>query len=237
MTEKEHLIECRSLSLSYDGRAVLEGVDFTVDAGDYLCIIGENGSGKSTLVRALLGLKRQSGGEIVFGGGLSSEDVVYLPQQTGIQRDFPASVREVVLSGCLGSSVRPFYTAADRKKAEENMKKLGILDLSRKSYRNLSGGQQQRVLLCRALCAASRLLLLDEPVAGLDPVVTGEMYALIRELNRRDGVTVIMVSHDIEAALRDSNKLLHLDRSVVYFGDTEKYPRNTLFGHGGNGNA
>lgn len=235
MEEEKHLIECEGLTLSYDGKAVLENVNFTVRQGDYLCIIGENGSGKSTLVRALLGLKHISGGEIKFGGGLTSKSIGYLPQQTGIQRDFPASVREVVLSGCLGGNKRLFYSIKDRKKASENMEKLGIAGLSRRSYRELSGGQQQRVLLARALCAASRLLLLDEPVAGLDPLVTSEMYDLISKLNRLDNMTVIMVSHDIESALRYSNKILHLDRSVAYFGDTSKYPKRTLFGNGKGG--
>ena len=239
MTKTSHQIECKNLALSYDGKTVLRDVSFFANRGDYLCIVGENGSGKSTLVRALLGLKRPAGGEILFGDGFEQNEIGYLPQQTDIQRDFPASVREVVLSGLLGKSRSPFYSSADRKKAAENMEKLGISSLASRSFRELSGGQRQRVLLSRALCAASGLLLLDEPAAGLDPLVTKELYELIKSLNREEGMTVIMVSHDLDAALRDAKTIMHLDHSVKYFGPAADYPRTALFGgeNGGEGNA
>ncbi len=228
------------MSLSYDGRTVLENASFTLDAGDYLCIIGENGSGKSTLAKALLSLKKPSGGEIIFGAGLGRGEIGYLPQQTNVQRDFPATVREVVLSGCLGrGSFAPFYSAADRKKAEKNMKKMGISGIAKSCYRDLSGGQQQRVLLARALCAAEKMILLDEPVAGLDPLVTKEMYQMIEKLNREEKMTVIMVSHDLSAAMRYATKILHLDRSVKFFGTKEDYQKSPDFGRfaGGGENA
>ena len=232
-----HQIECRNLSLSYDGRTVLEGADFTVDSGDYLCIVGENGSGKSTLIKALLSLKRPSGGEIIFGEGLGKGQIGYLPQQTNIQRDFPATVSEVVLSGCLGkSSFKPFYSAEDKKRAAMNMERMGISDIASVCYRELSGGQMQRVLLARALCAAEKMILLDEPVSGLDPLVTKEMYRMIEELNRCYGMTVIMVSHDFSAAVKYATKILHLDRSVKFFGTKEDYIKSPIFGRFAGGN-
>ncbi len=225
-----HLIETRDLCLAYDGRMVLCEVDFHIDAGDYLCILGENGSGKSTLLKALLGLKSPTDGKIIYGGGLTQNLVGYLPQQTQIQRDFPASVREVVLSGCLGGTFFPFYRAEDKKKAEVAMEKMGIFHLSSRCYRELSGGQQQRVLLARALCAAGKILLLDEPVSGLDVGVTRDMYKMIEDINRM-GITVVMVSHDLDAALKYSTRVLHLDHTVKFFGDTADYLRSPVFEH------
>ncbi len=225
-----HLMEARELCLAYNGRIVLCEVDFYIDSGDYLCILGENGSGKSTLLRSLLGLKSQTDGKIIYGDGLTQNLVGYLPQQTQIQRDFPASVREVVLSGCLGGGFFPFYRSEHRKKAEEAMEKMGISHLSARCYRELSGGQQQRVLLARALCAAGRILLLDEPVAGLDVGVTRDMYSMISEINR-SGITVVMVSHDLDAALKYSTKVLHLDHTVKFFGETADYLRSPVFRH------
>ena len=204
----EHLIKVENLTLSYENMTVVKDLSFTVESGDYLCIVGENGSGKSTLVKSLLSLKKPVGGEITFGGGLRRNEIGYLPQQTGAQHDFPASVGEVVISGCLNSmGFRPFYTDRERKKAAENMERLSISDLKKRSFRELSGGQQQRVLLARALCATSKLLLLDEPVSGLDPMVTAEMYELIADINR-SGVTVVMVTHDVRAALKYAGHIL-----------------------------
>lgn len=217
------LIQCRDLSLAYDGRVVESGVSFTVPQGDYLCIVGENGSGKSTLMKALLGLIRPASGSITFGEGLHQTEIGYLPQQTQIQRDFPASCFEVVLSGRLNRRKgRFFYHKADRDAARRAMDTLGIGDLARRCYHDLSGGQQQRVLLARALCATQKLLLLDEPVAGLDPVVTQELYALIRRLND-EGLTVIMVSHDMTAVAEDAKHVLHLAHKPLFYGNTFDY--------------
>ena len=218
------LISCSNTALAYEGKTIVSGIDFTVDKGDYLCIVGENGSGKSTLMRALLGLKSVSEGSITFGDGLQRKNIGYLPQQTEVQRDFPASVQEIVLSGCLSNGkFRPFYSKADKARAEENMKKLGICELAKKCYRELSGGQQQRVLLARALCAAEKLLILDEPAAGLDPVVMQEMYSIIDRLNKNDGITVIMVSHDISQAVKSATHILHIGNTPRFFGKKNDY--------------
>ncbi len=217
------LLSCRDLSLGYEGKAILEHIDFEVHAGDYLCIVGENGSGKSTLMKTILGLIHPLKGKVQTGDGLRQNEIGYLPQQTVVQRDFPASVYEIVLSGCQGrQGFRPFYSKADKELAWENIRRMEIEKLAKRCYRELSGGQQQRVLLARALCATRKLLLLDEPVAGLDPKVTAEMYQLISDLNRKDGITVVMISHDLEAALRYATHILHIG-ARIYSGTVEDY--------------
>ncbi|HIV41695.1 MAG TPA: metal ABC transporter ATP-binding protein [Candidatus Mediterraneibacter guildfordensis] len=223
------LIKCENVSIGYEGQTVVKDLDFQIAPGDYLCIVGENGSGKSTLVRSLLGLKNVEKGQIIYGDGLKQTEIGYLPQQTDVQKDFPASVYEVVRSGRLNSrGFHPFYTAADRKAAVEKMDLLGIRDLARQCFRDLSGGQKQRVLLARALCATKSLLLLDEPVTGLDPIVTGEFYQLIRRINRESGIAVVMVSHDIESAVKDASHILHLQETALFFGTTEEYKRSPV---------
>jgi len=221
------LLTCRHLSVSYDGKAVLSDLNFSVDEGDYLGIVGENGAGKSTLVKALLRLKKISGGEIVTADGFKPTEIGYLPQQTPVQKDFPASVWEVVLSGRLNRcGMYPFYRKSDKEDAEEKMEMLGIADLKKRCYRDLSGGQQQRVLLARALCATGKLLLLDEPVTGLDPIMTGELYHIFKDCIEKYGVTVIMVSHDIRGTLGQANRILHLSGGTQqFFGTTEEYLR------------
>lgn len=215
---------CKDVSLGYEGKAVTEHLDFTVNKGDYLCIVGENGAGKSTLIKALLGLKSPMTGTITTGEGLSSREIGYLPQQTLVQRDFPASVKEIVYSGLLGKCAkRPFFSKQLRLSADRQMEKLGITELKNRCYRELSGGQQQRVLLARALCATEKMILLDEPVAGLDPAVKHEMYELIARLNKEDGITVIMVSHDISAAVKYASHILHIGHTPLFFGKTEDY--------------
>lgn len=216
-------VEIENASFSYDGKTVADKIDFEVFSDDYLCIVGENGSGKSTLMKGILGLKKPSSGSIRLCDGLKQNEIGYLPQQSAALRDFPASVREVVLSGCLNGKVfRPYYSRDDKEKANKNMERLGILPFANKSFRTLSGGQQQRVLLARALCATEKLLLLDEPTAGLDPHATGELYALIEQINR-DGIAVIMVSHDMSAAVRYAKHILHLNHSVLFYGSKDAY--------------
>jgi zinc transport system ATP-binding protein len=216
------LITARNLSLGYDSHIIVKNLNFSLNGGDYLCIVGENGSGKTTLMKTLLHLIKPAAGEIITGDGLKKNEIGYLPQQSLIQRDFPASVWEIVLSGCQGRlGKKPFYSDEHKKLAEENIKKMGITDLRNKCYRDLSGGQQQRVLLARALCATQKLLLLDEPVSGLDPKVTAEMYSLIERLNK-DGTAVIMISHDIMRAIRYASHILHIG-SDVFFGTREEY--------------
>ena len=223
------ILNCENLSFAYDGRTVLEDVNFSLNAGDYLCVVGENGSGKSTLIKGLLGLKAPRSGSITFGEGLKSTEIGYLPQQTQLQRDFPASVWEVVLSGCLnGLDRRLIYNKAHRGGARMNMERMGIEDIKDKSYQELSGGQQQRVLLARALCATKKLLLLDEPVTGLDPIATGEMYNLIKLVNLCDNITVIMVSHDIHDAVRYATRILHLGHRQLFCGSSAEYKESDL---------
>ena len=221
------LLTIQDLTLGYEGRILADRLSFSVQPGDYLCIVGENGSGKSTLMRTLLGLQPPLSGRVLYGEGLTSRDVGYLPQQTQVQRDFPASVTEIVLSGLEGRcGLRPFYTRAEKDRARENMARMGILALRDRCYRELSGGQQQRVLLARALCAANRVLLLDEPVSGLDPQATAEMYALLAGLHR-EGVTLMMISHDVDAALTYATHVLHMGEKV-FFDTREAYLDSTM---------
>lgn len=217
------LITCKKLELAYDGKTVLSDLSFEIEKGSYLCVVGENGSGKSTLMKALLGLIKPISGEVVFSDGLKQNEIGYLPQQNDIQKDFPASVWEVVLSGTLGRrGIVPFYSSREKKSAEKNMRSLGIWDLKKTSYQDLSGGQQQRVLLARAMCAAASLLVLDEPISGLDPIAAEEMYKIISDLNKK-GITVIMISHDIPSAVKYASHILHLCNKPLFFGTTEEY--------------
>lgn len=209
-------LTCKNLNIGYHDGLVAENINFHIDEGDYMCILGENGSGKTTLMKTILGLTPPIAGEIIFENGLISREIGYMPQQTELQKDFPASVREIVMSGCLNKSSRsPFYTKEQKTIAESNMKKLGIEHLSSKCYRDLSGGQKQRVLLARALCAASKMLLLDEPVASLDPSATEELYDCIKALNR-DGMTIVMITHDLNAAQLYANKTLNIGKEISF---------------------
>jgi zinc transport system ATP-binding protein len=217
-------LTCQNLTLGYEGKAVISGLSFTVSAGDYLCVIGENGSGKSTLIKTILRLNAPMSGEIAVGGGLAQNEIGYLPQLSAAQRDFPASVREVVRSGCLNRcGLRPFYNKAEKRMAEENMEKLGIAHLAKRCYRELSGGQRQRALLARALCAARKILLLDEPAAGLDPNAAAELYSLIEKLHSC-GITIIIISHDILASVKYASHILHIGGGgVLFFGAKADY--------------
>ena len=222
--EKKLLIDCRDAALGYEGRAVSSHLNFQVRGGDYLCIVGENGSGKSTLLKGLLGLLKPMEGQIVLDKSLRAGAIGYLPQQTRAQRDFPATVYEVVLSGFLSARKgRFFYTAAEKSKALMNMGKLGVLELKDRCYRELSGGQQQRVLLARALCAAGELLILDEPVTGLDPAAAQELYRTLEYLNKQEGIAIVAVTHDIRSALRYADHILHAGHGTYFFGTAADY--------------
>ncbi len=221
------LITIQNLSLGYESKAIIENLNFSVNSGDYLCIVGENGCGKTTLMKTLLHLQEPIDGSILTGDGLKKNEIGYLPQQTIVQKDFPASVREIVLSGCQGRcKLRPFYTREEKELADTNMERMGILDLKNRCYRELSGGQQQRVLLARALCATRKILLLDEPVSGLDPKVTSQMYETIQKLNK-EGITIIMISHDIKAAVRYASHILHIGEKIFY-GTKEEYMESDI---------
>lgn len=223
-------LKCINLTLGYNSKIILENLNFEVTKGDYLCILGENGSGKTTLMKTLLHLLKPISGTIQTGDGLLPDEIGYLPQQTDVQRDFPASVKEIVLSGCQSRcKKRPWYNSEEKNLAEKIMKQLEITNLSKKCYRELSGGQQQRVLLARALCATQKMILLDEPTTGLDSQATEEMYSLIKKLND-SGITIIMISHDVEAALKYAKHILHIGKKI-FFGDIKDYDRqiNSIF--------
>lgn len=220
-------LTCENVSLGYDNKTILSNLSFSVNSGDYLCIVGENGSGKSTLMRTMLGLQKPMSGEISLGDGLKKGEIGYLPQQTDVQKNFPASVKEIVLSGCQARvGLRPFYNNQEKEMAANAMKKMRIEEFSKRCYRELSGGQQQRVLLARALCATQKILLLDEPVSGLDPKVTAEMYELISGLNK-EGITIIMISHDIDVAISEASHILHIC-DKPFFGTKEEYLKSEL---------
>ena len=220
------LMKAKNLSIGYNGRAVAEDINFTVNKGDYLCIVGENGAGKSTLIKTLLGLQKPVNGKLTF----QESGIGYLPQQTAMQKDFPASIWEVVLSGNLSRiGHHPFYKKEERERTKKNMERTGVWGLRKKCYRNLSGGQQQRVLLARALCASENVLVLDEPVTGLDPQATTELYKTIQQINK-EGVTILMISHDIHAVLEQASHILHIQKDGLFFGTVEEY-RNTTDVH------
>jgi zinc transport system ATP-binding protein len=219
------LLSCQNAALAYDGHIAVSGLNFSAAAGDYLCIVGENGSGKSTLLQGLLGLKTPCAGKIVRAADWRALGVGYLPQQTAAQKDFPASVYEVVLSGRIGRlGWRPFYSAADKEAAQTSLEFLGLARLRGRCFRELSGGQQRRTLLARALCAAQKLLILDEPLSGLDPSAAQNVYALLKKLNKA-GLTIIMVSHDLRGALRQASHILHLQNKQKFFGRVKAYQK------------
>ena len=221
------LITCSNLTYGYGDTALTKPINIRVEQGDYLCIVGENGAGKSTFIKTLLSFIKPMTGSITLGEGLKRNEVGYLPQQTLVQRDFPASVWEIVLSGCQARcGLRPYYNSAEKALAKRNIVKLGLEQLQERCYRDLSGGQQQRVLLARALCATQKLLILDEPVAGLDPKVTQELYNQIAQLNR-EGITIVMVSHDLQAALQQATHILHIGQNV-FFGTVQDYKTSAL---------
>ena len=223
------ILSCHDVTVAYDSKIAVDHVSFEVNEGEYVCIVGENGSGKSTLLKSILKLVPLKCGSVTFGPEIQRKRLGYLPQQTNIQKDFPASVYEVVLSGCLNRrGLNPFYSKADKKQAMMHMERLGIGDFKKRSFSALSGGQQQRVLLARALCATDKLLLLDEPVTGLDPLVTEELYQLIEQLNKELGVTIIMVSHDISSSIQYADKILHINQSLLFYGDTKSYVTTEL---------
>lgn len=218
-----NLIECENLSAGYEGRRIVSGLSFRVCEGDYLCVLGPNGAGKSTLIKTLLGLLPPVSGKLVYGEGFGARQIGYLPQQSLVQSDFPASVKEVVLSGCTGKlGFRPFFGRSHRQAADAAMASLGISSLKNKCFRQLSGGQQQRVLIARALCATEKMIVLDEPAAGLDPPATEELYKTLAKLNNERSTTIIMISHDVPAAKRYASHILYIGDNP-FFGTASGY--------------
>ena len=222
------ILSCENVSIYYDDVKAIQNITFDVDEGEYVCILGENGSGKSTLIRGILGLEKLESGEIKFLNGTNKNQIGYLPQQTIVQKNFPASVFEVVLSGFLNNKgFKPFYNKKEKELAIQNMKKVEIEDLKNTSYKELSGGQQQRVLLARAICSSKKLLVLDEPITGLDPVITNKMYKLIKDLNKQ-GMTIIMVSHDIHFAIKNASKIIHIKNKLIFNGTAQEYEKSDI---------
>lgn len=221
-------IICKNLSLGYDGNLIASNINFTVNRGDYICVVGENGSGKTTLIKTLLNINHPIEGEIQFSENTSFSDIGYMPQQSNIQKDFPASVVEIVYSGCHKGHSFLSGRKYNMKTVNHNLKRMGIEHLASESFRNLSGGQQQRVFLARALCAAKNIVVLDEPVSGLDPKITAELYSVLKKLNQDEKMTIIMVSHDINAALSNATHILHIGQDCSFYGSVDEYKKNKL---------
>ncbi|MDR0822436.1 MAG: metal ABC transporter ATP-binding protein [Endomicrobium sp.] len=223
------MISCQDISFAYESNIVLSAVNFDIEEGSYISILGENGSGKSTLIKGLLGLQKPIKGKINISETLKNSDIGYMPQTNAVQKDFPASVYEVVLSGRLNNlGIRPFYRKQDRENALSNMEFLNIIDIKDCCFRELSGGQQQRALLARALCAAHKLLILDEPSSGLDPLVSDDLYQLIKNINLKQKIAIVMVSHDIDRAVEYSDYILHLQNKQLFFGTAADYLKSDI---------
>ncbi len=217
------ILSVKNLSIDYDGKKIAENICFDVEEGDFLVIFGENGSGKTSVIKSLLGIKSNREGKIEFMSGLRENEIGYLPQLADNQKSFPASVNEVVLSGCLNKmGAIPFYRKKEKERAENAMEMLGIKSLKKESFGSLSGGQKQRVLLARALCATSRLILLDEPVSGLDPYAAADFYEMICKINQ-SGIAVVMVSHDIHSSLSVAKHVLELGSKEIFYGTPLEY--------------
>jgi len=218
------IIECKKLSIGYNNKVVCKNINFSVNKGEYVCLVGENGSGKSTLLKTILGVNKSLSGKVIFEKEFSTKNIGYLPQQSDMQKDFPATVTEVVMSGFLGRmGIRPFYNKVEKEKAEKIMQELEIKPLSKKSYKELSGCQQQRVLLARALCATDDLLVMDEPVNGLDARAIKKFYALIKKLNVENGLTIIMVSHNIDKVIDYATNIVFLKNEMAFAGSKEEF--------------
>ena len=205
------LLKCEHVDFGYENQDAVVDVSLEVRTGDYICIVGENGSGKSTLMKGILGLLKPTAGRIEVSEELKRAGIGYLPQQTEAQKDFPATV---------------FYSGKEKNAARANLERLGIADLRKSCFRDLSGGQKQRVLIARALCATDRLLVLDEPITGLDPSAIQEFYQLIRHLNREEQVAILMVSHDMANIVHQADKILHLRQRPLFYGPVREYVKS-----------
>ena len=222
-------IKVENATMGYEGVPVIKDLSFQINEGDYVCIVGENGSGKTTLMKGILGLNPPLKGSITYNG-LDKNEIGYLPQKKNIQKDFPASVMEVVLSGCINRKYHIFHNKKDKENAVRHLQMVNMLDYKKHSFSQLSGGQQQRILLARALCATEKVIVLDEPVTGLDPLATADMYSLIKDINHK-GITVIMVTHDINMAVRQASHILHISAGTEgtnFFGTAHQYVHSSV---------
>ena len=222
------LIECKRLSVGYDKKVVCKDINFKVEEGDYICILGENGSGKSTLLKTILGLNKAVFGKVIFEKSLSKNKLGYLPQQNDFQKDFPATVKEVIMSGFISQmGLRPFYNKAEKNKANGIIEFLGLENLTKNGFKELSGGQQQRVLLARALCATDKILVLDEPTNGLDSKTTNQFYKLLKNLNN-SGLTIIMVSHNLDKVMEYASHIVYLKDSMIFSGTKQEFESSDI---------
>ncbi len=224
-----NIVTFKNVSFGYENHTAVDRVSFSLNQGDFLCIVGKNGSGKSTLLKGLLGFLKPIGGQVSFAKKVREEGIGYLPQQTAAQKNFPATVMEVVLSGCLKErGHRPFYSKKEKEKAIYNLERIGMATRKNRCYCDLSGGQQQRVLIARALCATKDILLLDEPTTGLDPKATKELYRIFEYLNKEEHVTILMVSHDVQNMISYATHILHMNRQMKFFGTVEEYKESSV---------
>ena len=218
------LIKCNNIEFKYDGKEILKNISFEVNKGDYLCIIGENGSGKSTLLNIISGVLKPNNGTVTLDSNLSKKEIGYLPQKSEIYENFPASVYEVVISGCVNKlSIIPFCRRKEKQIANYNMNLLEISNIKNKCFHELSGGQKQRVLLARTLCSTRDIILLDEPVSGLDPIITESFYNVVNHLNNEHGTTVVMVSHDIQNCFKYASHILYIGKELFYYGSKSDF--------------
>lgn len=218
------LLSFEAVSVRYGALEAVKDVSFAVHEGDRCCLVGENGSGKTTLLKAALGLVPITSGHVAFG--LPRESLSYLPQISTALEDFPATALEIVLSGRQNRSrFSPWTSEADKRAAVETMRRFAITDLAKRRFASLSGGQKQRVLLARAMCSAPRLLLLDEPDAALDAESRDALIATLRELNEREGLSILMVSHDQESVAAFAKQIAQLRGDLAFYGTSDEWRR------------
>lgn len=217
------LINIKNLSINYGDCSIINNLSFDINEGDFLCIVGPNGSGKSTLIKAIIGEVKYSSGSIIFSPSIKQNAIGYLPQNNKINESFPATVTEIIATGCLNR--HHFMNKEMKQKITQTIKTLHIASIKDKEFSELSGGQRQKVLLARALCATSKLLILDEASNNLDYNSKISFYKMLKKLNETDNLTIVMVTHDLDHNNLLGNKILSLDRDQPFFGSTKEYIR------------
>lgn len=215
-TKQTALLICRNLAVGYDGIRQCENISFTLHEGEHLSVIGRDGSGKTALVSAILGLDSPMEGEVTYCGGLKRSEIGCMPQNDMLMGN--ARVLDTVLAGCLGGMNKWFVGRGEKQRAMDCLTELGAADLAARRMGELSGGQRQRVLLARALCSAERLLILDEPLRGLDAVAAEELLCLIHRIGEERNVSVIFINPPTPRGT-----VLHLAGKPVFYGTAEAY--------------